>query len=146
MVTMEAGGVVGDGEAVDFDVADGEGCASLEAFDDGVAGAPVESGGGAFGEVDGLFEGAGDGDEAEDVVGVLVGDDDGVEFGDVLADGCEAGGGFLAGESGVDEDAGGIGADEGAVAGAAGRQYADFQDCRTSWMPGVGGSAGLFLL
>jgi hypothetical protein len=69
------------------------------------------------------------------VVGVLVGDEDGVETGGVFADGGEAGKGLLAAEAGIDEDAGVLGADKGGVAGAGASEDADFDDKRLPETP-----------
>lgn len=114
--TDGVGGVVGDGEAIDVDVADGETGAGLEEFEDGLEFAPRDGGRGEAAAVDGDPEFLGDGGEAGDVVGMLVGDEDGGEGFGVDVDGGEALEGFLAAEAGVDEDAGAVGRDEGGVA------------------------------
>ena len=110
------GCIVGDGEAIDADVADDEAGAGLEEFEDGLEFSPGDGRGGEAAAVDGDAEFLGDGGEAGDVVGMLVGDEDGGERFGVDVDGGEAFEGFLAGEAGVDEDAGAVCGDEGGVA------------------------------
>jgi hypothetical protein len=59
---------------------------------------------------------------------VLVGDQDGVEGGDVFADGGQTFGDFAAAETGIDQDTGMVRGDEGRVTGAAAGENADFDD------------------
>ena len=122
------GGVVGDGERGDGDVADGEGLAGLEGFEVRGEVAPGDAGRGEAGQVDGDAKEAGEGDEAADVVGVFVGDEDGVEGGGVFADGGEAVEDFAAAQAGVDEQAGAAGGEKGRVAGTAACKYAELDD------------------
>lgn len=122
-------GVVGDGEGLDVEGAELEAGACLEAAEVGVEFAPFDLGGGGVGEEDGELAAAGgvaadEGGEAEDVVGVFVGDEDGVELVGVLADGGEAFEGLFPAEPGIDEDAGLGGGDEDAVARAGAGEHA----------------------
>lgn len=64
------------------------------------------------------------------MVGVFVGDEDGVEFGNVLADGGQTFGDFAAADAGVDQNTGAAGSQEGRVAGTAGGQDADLENGR----------------
>lgn len=86
-------GVVGDRERLDREVADLESGAGLE-FLDGWrwSAGPIDGLGGQMGEEDGLaaLELAGQDRQPRDVVGVFVGDKDGVEVIGVLADGRQA--------------------------------------------------------
>ena len=107
------GCIVGDGEAVDVDIADDEAGAGLEEFEDGLELAPGDGGGGEAAAVDGDAELLRDGGEAGDVVGMLVSNNDGGQRFGVDVDGGQALEGFLAAQTGVDEDAGSLGGDEG---------------------------------
>ena len=106
------GGVVGDGERVYIDVADPETLASLDGFDS--AEALAESVGqcalkglqGRLGDVERGFPEAEDLRESVAVVGVFVGDEDGVETLDIAPDGGEAGESFAFSKAGINEDAG----------------------------------------
>ena len=115
-------GVVGDGEAVDVDVADDEAAAGLEELELGGEFAPRNFGSREPGAVDRDVELLGDGREAGDVVRVFVGDEDRVEGSRVGADGREAFEGFLAAEAGVDQQARAVGGDQRGVAGGRGRE------------------------
>lgn len=101
-----------DGEAVDVNVADDEARAGLEELEDGLKFAPGDGGRGEAAAVNGDAEFFRDGGKAGDVIGMLVGDEDGGEGFRVDVDGGEALEGFLAGEASVDEDASAIGRDE----------------------------------
>ncbi len=147
------GGVVRDGEGGDGDVADGEGLAGLEGFELRGEVAPGDAGRGEAGQVDGDAEEAGEGDEAADVVGVFVGDEDGVEGGGVFADGGEAVEDFAAAEARVNEQAGAAGGEKGRVAGTAACKYAELDDagppgslCRARGGEVKGGGPFVFLL
>ena len=106
------GGVVRDGEGMDVDVADGETLAGLdglhaaEAFAESVGEDALEGVHGGLGDVERGFPEAEDLREAVAVIGVFVGDEDGVETIEIAADGGEAGQGFAFSEAGVNEDAG----------------------------------------
>ena len=80
---------------------------------------------GAFGEVDRNAQFAGGDGEAGDVVGMLVGDDDGVEGGWVFAGFAHTAEEFAAAKAGVDEDSRIAAGDNGAVALGARRQYCE---------------------
>lgn len=113
-------GVVGEGEGLHGEVAEVDAGAGLECLDGGGRTAPVDGRGGEVGEEDGdaAAESAVDDGEAGDMVGVLMGDEDGVEAGGVLADEGEAAEGLFAVEAGIDEDAGLLRGDESGIAGA----------------------------
>jgi hypothetical protein len=122
------GGVVGDGEGGDGDVADGEGLAGLEGFQFGGEVAPGDARRGEAGQIDRDAKEAGEGDEAADVVRVFVGYEDGVEGGGVFPDGGEAVEDFAAAEPGVDEQAGAAGGEKRRVTGTAACKYAELDD------------------
>jgi hypothetical protein len=113
------GGVVGDGERVDVDVADGETLASLdglhaaEALAEGVRQNALKGFQGGLGDVERGFPEAEDLREAVAVVGVFVGDEDRVETVDIAPDGGETGKGFAFSKAGVNEDAGAFGFEQG---------------------------------
>jgi hypothetical protein len=105
------GGVVGDGERMDVDVADGEALPSLNRFDaaealaKGVGQDALEGLHRGLGDVEWGFPEAEDLREAIAVVGVFVSDEDRVETVDIAPDGGEAGEGFAFSKAGVNEDA-----------------------------------------
>ena len=113
------GGVVRDGEGVDVDVADGEALAGLDGFDaaeafaESVGEDALEGSHGGLGDVERGFPEAEDLREAVAVVGVFVGDEDGVETVEITSDGGETGEGFALSEAGVNENAGGFGFEQG---------------------------------
>jgi len=113
------GGVVRDGECVDVDIADGEALPGLDGLDtpkalaEGVGQDALEGVHRRLGDVQRRFPEAEDLREAVAVVGVLVGDENGVEAIDVAFDGGETGQGFALAEAGVNEDAGAIGFEQG---------------------------------
>jgi hypothetical protein len=90
-------GVVRDGEGMDVDVADGETLASLdgfyaaEAFAERVGEDALQGVHGGLSDIEWRFPEAEDLGEAVAVVGVFVGDEDGVETVDIAPDGGEAG-------------------------------------------------------
>ncbi len=126
-------GVVGDGEAVDVDIADGEARASLETLQARRGVLPIDERRGLVRHVDGGGGFFRETDETGDVIAMLVGDEDGVEATGLLTDGGEPPGEFLEAEAGVDEDAGPVGRDECAIAGAAAREHAEFDDDGLPW-------------
>jgi hypothetical protein len=113
------GGVVGDGERVDIDVADRETLASLdglyaaEALAEGVRQNTLKGLQGGLGDVERGFPEAEDLRETVAVVGVFVGDEDGVETVDIAPYGGEAGESFAFSKAGVNEDAGAFGFEQG---------------------------------
>jgi hypothetical protein len=108
------GSVVRNGEGVHVNVADGEALAGLDGLDaaealaEGVGKDTLEGVHGGFGDVERCFPEAEDLRQAIAVIGVLVGDENGVEAIDVALDGGEAGKGFALSKAGVNEDAGGF--------------------------------------
>lgn len=112
-------GVVGDGEALDVDIADGEGGARLEGFELGGVAVPIDGLGGEVRDVNGNVQLAGDADEPCDVIGMLMRDEDGLERFRVFFDIGEAAEGLAAAEPGINEDTGLAGRDEGGIAGTA---------------------------
>jgi hypothetical protein len=111
---------VGKGKALDFKAAELKFCAGLEGLEVDVGGAIVDGGGRLGSEVDRLFDFSGDAGEAAYVVGVFVGNEDGVDglVGNVGS--FETAKGFFAGEAAIDEDAGFAIAEVGRIAGAGG--------------------------
>jgi hypothetical protein len=113
------GGVVRDGKRVHVDVADGEtlaglnGLYSAETLAEGVRQNALEGFQGGLGDVERGFPEAEDLGEAVAVVGVFVGDEDGVETVDIAPDGGEAGESFALSKAGVNEDAGAFGFEQG---------------------------------
>ena len=113
------GSVVRDGECVDVNIADGEALAGLDGFDaaealaKGVGEDALEGVHRRLGDVEGRFPEAEDLREAVAVVGVLVGNEDGIETVNIAPDGGEAGEGFAFSKAGVNEDAGGFGFEQG---------------------------------
>jgi len=113
------GCVVRDGEGVDVDIADGEALAGLDGFDaaealaKGIGEDAVECIHGRFSDVERRFPEAEDLGQAVAVVGVFVGDKNGVKAVDVALNGGEAGESFAFSEAGVNEDAGAFGFEQG---------------------------------
>jgi hypothetical protein len=105
------GGVVRDGKRVHVDVADRETLAGLdglhtaEALAEGVRQNALKGFQGGLGDVERGFPEAKDLRETVAVVGVFVGDEDGVEAVDIAPGGGEAGKGFAFSKAGVNEDA-----------------------------------------
>lgn len=125
------GGVVREGEGLDVEVAEVEGCARLESFQRRRGGAAeVEQRRRLVREKnrDAGAELAVDDGQAGDVVGVFVGDEDSVETGGVFIDGGEACEGLLAVDPGVNEDAGLFRGEKDRIAGARRGEHARFDD------------------
>ena len=125
------GGIVGNGEGGNFDIADGEDVAGADVFD-----ARKFFGGGLgenffdfamrrLGEIGRGAPFMADLRQAVGVIGVLVGDEDAVETAGLYAEGFEAAAEFFAIDAGVNEEAGALGLEQGAIARAAGRQNGD---------------------
>ncbi len=123
--------IVRDGEGVDINVADGEALACLDGFDaakasaEGIGEDTLQGVHGGFGDIERSFPKAEDLGEAVAMVGVFVSDQDGVEAIDFATDGGEAGEGFAFAEASVDENAGGLGFEQGEIARTAGREDGD---------------------
>ena len=87
------GGIVGDGEGVDVDIADGEVLAcfnffhAAQAFGESVGEDAVEGVEGRFGGVERSFPEAENLREADAVIGVFVSDEDSVEIVEIAIDG-----------------------------------------------------------
>lgn len=124
-------GIVGNAEGVDVNVADGEGLATFDGFNAMEALAEsfgedaAEGAHGGFGDIERSFPEAENLREAGAVVGVLVGDEDGVEVVELFFDSGEAGEGFALAEARVNEDTGAIGFEQGEVARTAGSEDGD---------------------
>jgi hypothetical protein len=124
-------GVVRNGEGVDVDVADAKTLAGLNGFD--AAEALAESFGenalknahGGLSHVKRTLPQTEDLRKAVAVIGVLVGDEDGVEMIEVRFDRGEASKSFAFTEASVNNDAGAFGFEQGKIARAAGRQDGD---------------------
>jgi hypothetical protein len=116
------GGIVRDGKGVDVDIANGEALASLDRFDaaepfpEGVGQNALEGVHSGLGDVQRGFPEAEDLREAVAVVGVLVGDENGVQTVEITAYGGEAGESFALSETGVNEDASGFRFEQGQIA------------------------------
>jgi hypothetical protein len=85
-----------------------DGFDTAEALAEGVGKNALEGVHGGLGNIERRFPEAEDLREAVAVIGVLVGDENGVEAIDVALDGGEAGKGFALSKAGVNEDAGGF--------------------------------------
>jgi hypothetical protein len=120
------GGVVGDGEGVDVDVANCEvlagvnGFNAVEALGESFRKNLLEGAEGGLGDVERSFPEAEGLRQAVAMIGVFVGDEDAVEMVDGALDGGEAGESFALAEAGVNEDAGAFRFEQGDVARAAG--------------------------
>lgn len=132
-------GIVGDGETVDLEIGDGEALAHFDEFDRGREIFPVKRVMGARVEVDrkraaalGLlvFE---EGDEAANMVTVLVADDHGGDF--LGVDGAigQTPVELAAADAGVKQDAGAAGGNQRCVARTAACQDGDAEDGDTPW-------------
>ncbi len=124
-------GIVRNGKGVDVNIADGEALAGLDRFDaakasaEGIRKDALKGFHGGFGDVERGFPEAEDLRKAVAVIGMFVGDEDGVETIEFATDGGEAGEGFAFAETGVNEDAGGLGFEQGEVARTTGGEDGD---------------------
>jgi hypothetical protein len=113
------GGVVGNRECVDVDVADRETLAGLDGLDASEALAEcvgqdaLERVHGGLGDVERRFPESEDLREAVTVVRVFMSDENGIEMINVALDGGEAGESFALSKAGVNEDAGAFGFEQG---------------------------------
>ena len=127
------GSVVRDGEGVDVNIPDGKALAGLDGFDatetlaESVRKDALERVHGGFGDVEGRFPDAEDLGKAVAVIGVLVGDEDGIEAVNIALDGGETGEGFAFAEASVNEDAGSVAFEQGDVARTSGSKDGDAQ-------------------
>ena len=128
------GSVVGNGKRVDVDIADGEVLTGLNRFDtfeallESLREDAVERVNGGFGDEERRgFPDAEDLWKAGAVVGVLVGDENGVEMIDFTADSGETSQGFAFAKTGVDENAGALCFQQCDVARATGRKNGNAQ-------------------
>jgi hypothetical protein len=126
-------GVVWNGERVHVDIADSEALAGLNGFD---APQPLSKGfrenalkcvHGGLGHVKRRLPQAQDLRESIAVIGVLVGDEDGIEMFEVTLDGGESSESFAFAEAGVYKDAGTFRFEQGEIARTAGRKNGDAQ-------------------
>lgn len=130
-------GIMWDRKAVNFDIADGEGSARLERFDDGLILAPIDRRCREARDVHGPIRPGSigisrDADEPGDVVGVLVSNEDAVQIVELFADRVEARHDFFSAQASVHEDACTPGGDKRRIARTAGGENADFDDARPS--------------
>ncbi len=131
------GGVVGNGESVDVNVADGEMLTSMNGFD--TAEALTESlrknalhcAHGRFCDVERRFPQGKHLRQAVTVIRVFVGDKDAIEMVDGFFNGTETSQGFALAESGVHEEAGMLGLEQSDIARATGRQDGNSQTDRS---------------
>lgn len=127
------GGIVGDDKSVDIDVADGEMLAGFNFFyatqalgeSDGEG--AMEGIERRFGDVQRSFPKVEDLGETNAVIGMLVGDEHGVQMIEIAFDGSEARESFAFTETGVDKDAGAICFEQGEIARTSGGQDGDAQ-------------------
>ena len=129
-------GVVRDGEAGDVDIADREAGAGLKQLKLGRPIAPIfipcDGGRGQARKVDRDAQLAGDDLQAVDVIGMLVRDEDGGEGFRIFTDGEETLEGLFTGQSGVDQETGPPGGNEGGIAGTRRRENRNFYDGNAS--------------
>ncbi len=124
-------GVVRDGEGVDVDIADTKALAGLNGFNaaealaEGLGENALKNAHGGLGDVKRTLPETEDLRETIAMIGVLVGDEDGVEMIEVGFDGREAGESFTFTEASVNKDAGAFGFEQSKIARAAGRQDGD---------------------
>ncbi|MGB7467646.1 MAG: hypothetical protein WBW14_32470 [Candidatus Acidiferrum sp.] len=124
-------GVVRNGEGVHVDVADAKTLAGLNGFDAAEALAEsfgenaLENAHGGLSHVKRTLPQTEDLRKTVAVIGVLVGDEDGVEMIEVRFDRGEASKSFAFTEASVNKDAGAFGFEQGKIARAAGRQDGD---------------------
>ena len=125
------GGIVGNGEGGNFDIADGENIAGADVFDarkffcgrlgENFFDFAVRR----LGEIGRGAPFVADLRQAVGVIGMLVGDEDAVESAGLYAERFEAAAEFFAVDAGVNEEAGALGLEQGAIARAARRQNGD---------------------
>src|SRR5579872_938369 len=121
-------GIMRNGEAVDFDVADGQARARLKALQARGTAFPIDQRRREATDVNHGSDFLREPRQAADVIRVLVRDQDGVDAVGLLANGCQALRELLETEAGVDQDAGLLGRDQRAVSGTAAREHAKFYD------------------
>ena len=125
------GSVVRNGEGVNVNIANGEALPGVDGFDaaetlaEGVRKDAMELVHCGFGNVKRTFPDSEDLRKAVAMVGMLVGDEHGVEAVKMAFNGGETGEGFALAEAGVNEDAGGFGFEQGDVARTAGGEDGD---------------------
>jgi hypothetical protein len=126
-------GVVRNGEGVHVDIADREALARLNGFDasqtltESFRENTLKRAQGGLGNVKRSLPQAQDLRESIAVIGMLVGDEDGIEMFEVALDGGESSKGFAFAEAGVHKDAGAFGFEQGEIARTAGRKNGDAQ-------------------
>jgi len=131
--TDGVGGIVGNGESVDVNIADRKPLARLygfnttEAFAEGVRENALQSIHGGFGDIKGGLPEAENLRETIAMVGVFVGDENGVEATEVALDGGEARQCFAFAKASVYQDAGAFGFEQSKVARTAGSEDGDAQ-------------------
>jgi hypothetical protein len=126
-------GIVRDGEGVNVNISDGEALAgfdgfhTVQAFAKCFGKAALERGHGRFGDVKRCFPEAKDLRKSVAVVGVFVGDEDGIEMVEIALNGSEASQGFAFAQTSVYQDASAVRFEQGDVARTAGSEYGDAQ-------------------
>ena len=130
--------IVRNGEGVDVNVANTKALSGLYAFDatqalaEGLGENALKNAHGGLGDVKRTLPETEDLRETVAMIGVLVGDEDGVQMIEVGFDGGEAGESFAFTEASVNKDAGAFGFEQSKIARAAGRQDGDAQADRRS--------------
>ena len=130
-------GVVGDREAVDFDVPYGEAPPGFKVLELWFHAVPIESVIGQRGDVDRRLQPLGKLRQAGNVVGMLVGNQDGVDPLRILADRFQALAGLAKAEADVHQQAHLFGGDQSRVAAAAAAQLANSKT-RNTLLPAAG--------
>jgi hypothetical protein len=131
--TDRVGGIVGDGESMDVNVADGKtltglyGFDATETFTERVRENALQSIHGGFGDIKGSLPEAENLRETIAMVGVFMSDENGVEAIEVALNGGEASQGFAFAKASVYQDAGAFGCEQGKVARTAGSEDGDAQ-------------------
>jgi hypothetical protein len=124
-------GIVRDGEGVDVNVADTEALAGLNGFDaaealaEGFRKNALKNAHGGLGDIKRDLPETENLRKTVAVIGVLVGNEDGVEMIEVAFDGGETSESFAFTEASVNKDAGAFGFEQSKIARAAGRQNRD---------------------
>lgn len=135
------GRIVRNREGMNIDVTDGKTLASLNGFDaaqalaEGFGQDALKLGHCGPGHIQGCFPDTENLGEAVAMVGVFVGDQDGVEVADLSSDRGKPREGFAFSEPGINEDAGAFGFEQRQIARAAGRKNRNAQTDRNCPLP-----------
>jgi hypothetical protein len=119
-------GVVWNGEAIDFNVAHTKGCSGVKAIQARREFTPWNRGRGEASDENRNVEQTRQSDQAADVIGMLVRDQNGVQLFGIFFDGGKAGQNVAPAQAGVDKDTRFFGAEEGGISRAAAGEDANF--------------------